>query len=91
MAELTDVLGESVVQPALTDSMADDPVAAAALDGLVRGRVMSASLVRVKLWSPDGRILYSDEHRLIGRRFGLDEDARRALRAPGRCRPTSPT
>jgi signal transduction histidine kinase len=37
--------------------------------GLDRG-----AFVRVKLWSPDGTILFSDESRLIGRSFELDED-----------------
>ncbi len=82
VAELTDVLGESVIQPALTDSMATSTGAASALDGLVRSRVLSTSLVRVKIWSPDGRILYSDEPRLTGHHFGLDADARNALQHP---------
>ena len=81
-AELTNVLAESVVQPALTDAMVDNPTAAAALDGLVRSRVLSADLVRVKIWSPAGRILYSDEPRLVGRTFGLDAGARRSLSDP---------
>lgn len=81
-AELTDVLAESVVQPALTDAMADSTTAAAGLDNLIRTRVLSADLVRVKVWSPAGRILYSDEPRLIGRQFGLDAGARGSLSNP---------
>ena len=30
-------------------------------------------VVRVKLWTPDGRIVYSDEPRLIGARYPPDE------------------
>jgi two-component system NarL family sensor kinase len=82
VAQTTDLLAESVLQPSLTNPMADDPKAAAVLDPLVRGRVLSSSLVRVKLWSTDGTILYSDEPRLVGRRFGLDDGARSALSAP---------
>jgi signal transduction histidine kinase len=44
------------------------------LDDVVLGQVLSPSIVRVKLWSQDGRILYSDEPALIGRRFRLGED-----------------
>lgn len=82
VAQRTDLLAESVLQPALTDAMATDPVAAAQLDGLVRTRILSASLVRVKLWSTGGRVLYSDERQLLGKTFGLDDEARSALASP---------
>jgi signal transduction histidine kinase len=36
--------------------------------------------VRVKLWAPEGRIVYSDAGALIGQRFALRDDLRRALR-----------
>ena len=44
------------------------------LDDLVQGQVLGESVVRVKLWTPDGTILYSDEPRLIGERFALGEE-----------------
>src|SRR3954469_1044160 len=46
----------------------------AKLDDLVVGRLLRPSVVRVKLWSRDGRVLYSDEPAIIGRRFGLGTD-----------------
>ncbi len=80
VAELTNVIAESVVSPALTDAMATSPAAAAAgLDKLVRDHVLSGTLVRVKLWTPQGEIVYSDESRLDGARFELGEDERAAL------------
>lgn len=83
VAEMTDLLAHSVIQPALTDRMVRHiPAAVTVLDPIVRHRVLSPSLVRVKLWRTDGTILYSDEPRLVGRSFGLDPDARSALRAP---------
>ncbi|HEY3718189.1 MAG TPA: ATP-binding protein [Jatrophihabitantaceae bacterium] len=82
VAQRTDILAESVVQPALTDAMATDIGAAATLDGLIRERILSSSLVRVKLWSSQGAVLYSDESRLVGRSFILDEGARSALTSP---------
>ncbi|MCW2497898.1 ATP-binding protein [Jatrophihabitans sp.] len=82
VATLTDVLATSVVQPALADAMSTSTTAAHGLDGLVRSQVLSATLIRVKLWTPSGRILYSDEPRLVGRTFGLDPDGRRALTGP---------
>ena len=82
VAQTTDLLAESVLQPSLTNPMATDPKAAAALDPLVRDRILSGSLLRVKLWSTDGKIVYSDETRLVGQTFGLDEGARAALSSP---------
>jgi two-component system NarL family sensor kinase len=38
--------------------------------------------VRVKLWSPQGRIVYSDEPRLIGKTFALGAEERGALITP---------
>ena len=39
--------------------------------------------MRVKVWSKDGTILYSDEPALIGKRFALGEDERRLFRTGG--------
>lgn len=45
------------------------------LDDLVRSRILSDSIVRVKIWKQDGTIVYSDEPTLIGQRYELsDED-----------------
>jgi signal transduction histidine kinase len=80
VAEMTDLLADSVIQPALTDRMVRHiQIAVKVLDPIVRARVLSPSLVRVKLWRTDGTIVYSDEPRLVGRTFGLDADARSAL------------
>jgi signal transduction histidine kinase len=51
-----------------------DPAALKQLDDLVQGRILNTSVVRVKIWRQDGRILYSDEPQLIGRRFQLQAD-----------------
>lgn len=55
----------------------------ARLDDVVQGQVLSGSVVRVKLWSRDGTILYSDEPRLIGRRFALGADELELFRSGG--------
>jgi two-component system, NarL family, sensor kinase len=68
------------VEPMLSDGvLSGDPVAIAALDDIVRRVVLRGSLVRVKMWDETGKIVYSDEPRLIGRQFGLREDEREAL------------
>jgi two-component system, NarL family, sensor kinase len=46
------------------------------LDDLVQGEVLSDSVIRVKVWSRDGKILYSDQPQLIGQRFTLAPDER---------------
>jgi two-component system NarL family sensor kinase len=69
----TQQLARAVVQPNLPRGLtAGSPAAIAATDRLIRGRVLSGWLVRVKIWDGSGRILYSDEPRLIGDRFALE-------------------
>ena len=49
----------------------------AALDEVhtaIKNLVLQGSLVRVKIWSEDGTIIYSDEPRLIGQQFDLGDD-----------------
>ena len=53
------------------------------LDALVLGQVVRGSVVRVKLWSKDGRVLYSDEPALIGKRFALGDDELRLFETGG--------
>jgi two-component system NarL family sensor kinase len=55
----------------------------ARLDDVVAGQLLSPSVVRVKLWTRDGRILYSDEPAIIGRRFGLGADERELFSTGG--------
>jgi two-component system, NarL family, sensor kinase len=81
---LTRLAGEGIVQPSLTGGVLDgDPAALRALDRVVRARVLRGGIVRVKLWTADGRIVYSDEPRLIGARYPVDPSDRAAL-AEGR-------
>lgn len=79
-----DLLAEAVVQPALLDGATTGQAAAMAkIDAAVRAHVLDdAEIVRVKLWSPDGVIVYSDEARLIGQQFALGEDEREVFTAP---------
>ncbi|MEY2517092.1 MAG: two-component system, NarL family, sensor kinase [bacterium] len=51
-----------------------DAAAIRQLDDLVLGQILGGSIVRVKLWSKDGTILYSDVPELIGRRYELGAD-----------------
>ncbi len=76
----TTLVADVAVQPALTDAvLAGDPAAIAAFDRSIHTHVVRGSLVRVKLWDTTGRIVYSDEPRLVGDRFEFSDEARGAL------------
>jgi two-component system NarL family sensor kinase len=73
-----------LVESALEDGLlAGEPAALAAVDDVVVGRVLSPSVVRVKIWSEKGRVLYSDDPGQIGARYALGDDQRRLLREGG--------
>jgi signal transduction histidine kinase len=73
-----------LAQTALSDGvLTGDRAALRALDDLVQSQILGESVVRVKLWAPDGRILYSDEPRLIGDRFALGEEERELFETGG--------
>jgi two-component system NarL family sensor kinase len=59
------------VEPMLTVGvLRGDPAALSRLDRVVRESVLQdSSVVRVKIWDRSGRIVYSDEARLIGARY----------------------
>jgi signal transduction histidine kinase len=66
--------------PVLTDAVADgDPAAVAKVGDVVEHAVLDDSLVRVKLWAPDGTIIYSDQASLIGSRYDLGDDEEQSL------------
>lgn len=78
---LTELTAQNVVEPAITDALRrGDPAALASLDAVVRNDVLNDSLVRVKIWTPDGRIIYSDASALVGTTYELGDDEQNALR-----------
>ncbi|RNM12416.1 sensor histidine kinase [Nocardioides pocheonensis] len=82
-ANTADLLAEAVVQPVLTDAIASgDPAAVAAVGSALADYLENSSLVRVKVWTKDGRIVYSDEPRLLGQRYQLSEDAQDVFAHP---------
>jgi signal transduction histidine kinase len=82
--QITLTTGRAVIEPALTDALLrGDPKAIARLDRVIRRRVVVDPVVRVKIWSADGRILYSDEPRLIGTRYPLGADDLGVLKRGG--------
>jgi two-component system NarL family sensor kinase len=76
---VTVAFGRGVLSNQVTpEVLHGDPAAIAALDRAVRERVLGNQIVRIKVWTPEGRIVYSDATELIGRRFALPEDLRAA-------------
>ena len=89
--DLTSVAATAVVQPRLTNGVVSgDAASLAAIDALVVDGVLRDPIVRVKMWAPDGTIVYSDVPELIGEQFDLGPDERAALRT-GTVPPTSAT
>ncbi len=67
--------GRIVEASGLRDSIVRrDQAAIDQLDELVQGQILDDTILRVKLWTRDGTILYSDVFDLIGRRFPLGEE-----------------
>jgi two-component system NarL family sensor kinase len=81
---VTALAGEGIVAPEITAGvLSGTPADLRRLDRIVRDRVRRDGIVRVKLWSPDGRVIYSDEPRLVGTRYPLGGDEAAALRGGG--------
>jgi two-component system, NarL family, sensor kinase len=83
---LTAFIATSIAQPMLQERpemLTGDPAAVKWFDERIRARVIGdgKSIVRVKIWDPDGRIVYSDEAALRGMRFPLGPDETEALTA----------
>jgi signal transduction histidine kinase len=72
------IKAQTVVEPVVANGLPSaEPAAVAAIDRVVRAGVLDKSLVRVKIWTRDGDIVYSDESRLKGTsyRLGAEEVA----------------
>src|SRR3954451_11774478 len=73
-----------LVESTLGDGLvAGKPAAVQSVDDVVVSRVLSNSIVRVKIWSADGRVLYSDNPAQIGGRYELEPEQLRLLRDGG--------
>jgi two-component system, NarL family, sensor kinase len=73
--------GQGIVEPALQPGvLSGDERALTRLDRIVQERVLGDRIARVKVWTVGGRIVYSDEPRLIGQTFPLDEEKLDVLR-----------
>jgi two-component system NarL family sensor kinase len=79
---VTRLAGHGIAEPALTPGIyTGDPAAIRRVWRALREEVLTEPVVRVKIWSADGRIVWSDEPRLIGNRYPLGDEETAALRA----------
>ncbi len=77
----TDLLATLLVVPNLDPGLVtSDPRAVAALDAVLQDRLAAADVIRVKIWTPAGDIVYSDDPRLIGLNYPLGNDDLQTLR-----------
>lgn len=73
----TAVLAHSVAEPALPRGLVRGAAGATdRYDRLMLDRLLVGEVRRIKIWRRDGTIVYSDEARLIGRTFDLDDEER---------------
>jgi two-component system NarL family sensor kinase len=78
--QISEVAGRGAVEPFVTPALErGQPAAIAQLDQVVHHALLQSQIVRVKIWTRDGRIVYSDEHRLIGQQYRLASDDLRAF------------
>ena len=81
---VTRIVGRQIVEPELTDGiLRERPSSIRRLDRVVDNRVLSNEIVRVKVWTAGGRIVYSDKNRLIGSRYQLGADDLQVLHQGG--------
>jgi signal transduction histidine kinase len=78
---VTEVVARTALEPAVDQGLLDgEPGSRARVDRIVRRQILGDEVLRVKIWTADGEIVYSDEPRLIGATYDLDEDELEALR-----------
>jgi len=78
--QFTSLEGQDVIEPSLTDALLEGGGSARSeFDRTIRQRVIQGPVVRVKIWDTTGKVVYSDEPRLIGHSFALEQDQITAL------------
>ena len=78
--QVTWVTARGIAEPRLTPQVVSgDRSALTAFNEAMQEYVINGSLVRVKIWDERGRVVYSDESRLIGQQFALGDEELEAL------------
>lgn len=78
--DVAQLAGQGIVEPTITSGvLAGRRPALGRVDRAVQERVLSDRVVRVKIWTREGRIVYSDEPRLIGSTYALEPVEKKVL------------
>ena len=81
---ITSLAGQGIVEPALGHGLlAGEPAAIRRMDRITEPILGHDGVQRIKIWDAESRIVYSDEHRLIGRKFALGADDLASLHGGG--------
>jgi signal transduction histidine kinase len=82
-ASVTALYVESVIEPSLA-SMSDGaqltPEEVTALDASLASTLLQERVRSLRVWSPDGQVVYSPDAELVGRRFPVEGDLAEAVR-----------
>jgi signal transduction histidine kinase len=66
-------IADSIIAPRADDAVRQrDPAALQRLDQVMEARTADRSVMRVKVWSPESVVIWSDDERLIGQRYPLE-------------------
>lgn len=66
-------IADTIIAPLADDAVRRrDPEALQRLDTVMSARMADGSLMRVKVWSPDAVVVWSDDERLIGQYYPLE-------------------
>ncbi|MBI3733959.1 MAG: hypothetical protein HY259_10960, partial [Chloroflexi bacterium] len=76
--EVTGILNPNLEKTDLTAPL--DPARYAEIDALIRQNILHEHIVRVKIWSRDGLLLYSDQQDLVGQSYPLSDELAKALK-----------
>ena len=80
----TKILADAVVAPGMPKGLVTgDPQAIAQMKQLANDQLLGPDVARVKIWGADGTIVFSDDARLIGKRFPLGSEEQEVLREGG--------
>lgn len=78
--QTADLLATAAIEPRLTPTLlAGDSTALDELDEVVDTRLGALGVIRLKIFTADGTVVYSDERRLVGQRFDLGAVERAVL------------
>jgi signal transduction histidine kinase len=76
------ILAQVGIQPLFTENDITgglSPSGVSQIDAKLQGAAVSTEVERIKVWSRQGMIVYSDNHSLIGKTFTIDDDLNNAL------------